>query len=336
MGPDFMLRYKLMIPGYRAFWRRRASVFLKTAHMILPDFHIGLEGGEPVAKRADGLVLSGLPSTASDRELFQLIGDGLPPGISQETFRLARDIVTRFAYPHLRPDIAPGCVDGEVLRGPAAQLAGFHGQHKDGVPHIQDVGLRGALGELFRPKPDDVILDCGAFLGFGEAAIAPMLTAGRVIALEANARNAALLERNVASAAPERATALHGAVWKTHGETLDLATGEAQANTLVQSVYDGGGRQSVPTFSVDGLVADQGVDRLTMLSLTVNGAELEALEGARRVLEAHRPRIRLAGWYRRDGRSLADLTRPILEAAGYFVHIGPREGVLAAPKERIS
>jgi hypothetical protein len=82
------------------------------------------------------------------------------------------------------------------------------------------------------------------------------------------------------------------------------------------------------------VVAAHGLVRLDMLSLTLNGAEPEALDGAANALRALRPRVRLAGWYTRGGEKIWSLAKPRLEAHGYRVHVGRRGNVLALPRER--
>ena len=69
-----------------------------------------------------------------------------------------------------------------------------------------------------------------------------------------------------------------------------------------------------------------------MLSLTLNGAEVEALEGAKQTLKNLRPRIRLAGWYSRGGKKISELAREQLLTFGYQVFIGPRGNTLAVPR----
>lgn len=326
-----MLSLKLMIPGYRARWHRRATVFLRELEAVCDRFRFEDGPDGPIARGGDGLVLHGLATPSKDRELFRLLDGALPDGLGITHFRLARDLVTRYAYPHLRPDLTPKPAPGDPAE--AAEMVGFHGQQKDGIDDIADPAFRERCRAAFLPKAEDVIVDCGAFIGIGAAAVGPLLTKGRLIALEADARNVTLLRRNTESNGLEAVEVLHRAVWKSHGETMDLATGEAQANTLRPDVYDGGNRQKVETASIDGLVAERGLARVDMLSFTVNGAEVEALQGARETLRAHRPRVRLAGWYRRDGQSVADLCRPLLEGAGYRVHVGPKLGVLALPED---
>ena len=68
-----------------------------------------------------------------------------------------------------------------------------------------------------------------------------------------------------------------------------------------------------------------------MLSLTLNGAEVEALEGARQTITNLRPRIRLAGWYSRGDKRIAEITREQLSNLGYKVFIGVRGNTMAVP-----
>ncbi|MDF1749147.1 MAG: FkbM family methyltransferase [Alphaproteobacteria bacterium] len=331
---DPVLALKLMIPGYRARWVSQATVFLRDLDAICAQFQF--EDGEfgPIARRKDGRIhLHGVQTPPKDLELFKLLQKEVPSGLSVWHFRLARDLVTRYMYPHLRPDLTPVLAKDDPPD--ASALVGFHGQQKDGVDDIADNQLRMVYRALFAPSETDIIIDCGAFIGIGAAAVAPLVAKGRLIALEADARNVALLARNTLENGLDNVDVLHRAIWKHHGQTLSLATGEAQANTLRHDVFDGGNRQPVQTVTIDGLVTDFGFSRVDMLSFTVNGAEVEALEGARETLLNHRPRVRLAGWYRRGGQTVADLCRPLLEQANYHVHVGPKLGVLALPRERL-
>ena len=66
-----------------------------------------------------------------------------------------------------------------------------------------------------------------------------------------------------------------------------------------------------------------------LLSLTLNGAEVETLAGAAETLTHFRPRIRLAGWYSRDGRKIWQITQEQLAGHGYDVFVGKRGNVMA-------
>ncbi|MEZ5670383.1 MAG: FkbM family methyltransferase [Alphaproteobacteria bacterium] len=271
------------------------------------------------------VVLGGVDSTPRDIAMFDALAGLLPAGIEPWNFRLARDVVTRFAFPHMRPDLKPGGRRG------AAGLDGFHGQHKDAIADLTDPHVREQLMHAFAPKPGDVVLDCGSFLGFGALRMAQDAPGGRVIAVEASRACFARLESNVARNASGGVVARHAAIWSTE-ETRALNVTAAQANSLIAEIQDSDRAEPTPTATVDGLVRDHGLQRLDMLSLTLNGAEVEALAGATATLRDLRPRVRAAGWYRRDGRLIAEIVKPVLQRAGYTVHVGPHGNVLAVPE----
>ena len=100
----------------------------------------------------------------------------------------------------------------------------------------------------------------------------------------------------------------------------------------MHEVHQGESIKRVKTVTIDSLVRDHALKKVDMLSLTLNGAEVEALEGAKQTLRNFRPRIRLAGWYSRGGKKISEITMEQLLTVGYEVFIGPRGNTLAVPK----
>lgn len=66
------------------------------------------------------------------------------------------------------------------------------------------------------------------------------------------------------------------------------------------------------------------LEKVSLVSLTINGAELEAIRGMRRTLNLHRPKTVVAGWYKRDGVAICDLAARELDSLGYQSAIGSR------------
>jgi len=317
---------KRLVPGYSARWRRRCKGMLSAFHEIVPTLAFGESDGIPwIERKQDGLRLHGFWTEAENADAFDLLRPELPEGLTKPFFRLAKDYLNRFVYPHMRPDLKP---EGFTTD----ELWGFHGQHKDAIADYPDAAARQRLMRAFGPKDDDVFVDCGAFLGFGALRMSRDFPRCRIVAVEANATCHALLTRNIGYNRAGNVTALHKGVWKGPGQ-LNLETGFAQANSLVEEVHKGSGRQIVDTASVDDIVAAERLEKLSMLSLTLNGAEVEALEGAGDTLARLRPRIRLAGWYSRGGEKIAQITKRQLEAHAYDVYVGPRGNTMALPKE---
>jgi FkbM family methyltransferase len=320
-------RLKSLVPGYRQRHYRRHAALIEAIAAAMPRLRLGSDGATPWFAAADEqLKLYGFTTEPKSADLYDLLRPALPDGLPRGHFRLVKDYVTRWLYPHMRPDLAP---EGYGLE----RMHGFHGQHKDGVAQIADPAARERLMRAFRPGRADVAIDCGAFLGFGALRLAREAPEGRVFAIEASRDCHTLLKRNVEANGAGNVVPLHRGVWNSITE-LDLETTVAQGNSLLEEVQQGDRREKVPTLTVDRLAADEKLARLDLLSLTLNGAEIEALEGAADTLQRLRPRIRAAGWYTRGGKRVADLVAPVLEHAGYDVFVGPRGNVMALPREK--
>ncbi len=317
-----------MIPGYRGKWENRYSILIREIHSIFDQLELGKDTESVWVDMKDGPRLHGFPTEPGNFEAFLIIKRKLPANLPASHYRLVKDVVTRYYYPHLRPDLGPSVKNIETMFG-------FHGQHKDAISDLpNDESEKTKLATAFKPDPDDIILDCGCFLGFGELSVAPLLSAGHIYAVEAESRCYEIMEQNIDYNGVKNVTPLHNAIWDLDGKSK-LETGFAQANTLIKEVQTGIRTQTTPTITIDGLVKQLGIAKLDMVSLTINGAEIEALKGAKNTLATLRPRIRLAGWYTRNGEKIWSIAKPILEAARYKVWIGNRGNVMALPKEQV-
>jgi FkbM family methyltransferase len=321
------IELKMLVPGYRARWRRSYACMLAEIAKLAPRLCYGQDGNVPWIELESGPRFHGFATEKANREVFRLLRGDLPAGIPETHFRLVKDCLNRYVYPHMRPDLKPAGY-------PVEAMFGFHGQHKDAIAD-QPEETRAVLNEAFGPKQGEIFVDCGAFLGFGELRIAPAIGDGHLYAIEASGACHALLQRNLTHNKIANVTALHRAAWKEATE-LELETTEAQGNSLIGEVQKGIRKERVRTVSIDGLVEEFRLPRVDMLSLTLNGAEVEALEGAAHTLRALRPRIRLAGWYTRGGAKIWQLTKAQIEPYGYHVFIGPRGNVMALPRERVA
>ena len=191
------------------------------------------------------------------------------------------------------------------------------------------------------PKDDDVILDCGSFLGFGALALSPLLKNGKIIAIEASQNCYDILKKNIKFNKINNVDFIKGAIWSKESKKMYLSTSGVQANSLISNIVEKNNaekisKETVECFSVDSIVNNNNLKKVDMISLTLNGAEVEALLGAELTLSKFRPRLRLAGWYQRDNKFISDICKSYLENLNYYVYVGARRGVLAVPRERIS
>jgi FkbM family methyltransferase len=145
------------------------------------------------------------------------------------------------------------------------------------------------------PRPGDVAIDAGGF--FGETALwLACLTGpqGRVLSLEFAAHNLPFMRANL-EANPEFAaqvSVLERALWDESGIELPISLG-GPATT----VTGGEGYALVPSITVDDILAEGHLDRVDFIKMDIEGAEPNALLGARQTLRQFRPRLALAAYH---------------------------------------
>ncbi len=323
----FNLRLKVLIPGYRSKWRRHFRLMIEHLEQVATDLDFGEDQNVPwIEIVKTGYRFFGFWSGQKEFIELHLIGKALPEYISKRYYRLVKDYITRFLYPHMRPDLTPAGIN-------LSNCGGFHGQHKEPLSSYQGAAAKD-IEKYFRMKPDDVIINGGSYLGFGDLSQAEYLPLGHIFSIEADKDCYRLLKRNIEFNKIENVTPIHNALWNEETMLdLEVSSAQAKANTLLPEVFKGEKKQKVRTKTIDSFIEENGITKLDMVSLTLNGAEVETLQGSEKTLSEFKPRIRLAGWYRRDGIPIWKLAKDALEDKGYRVFVTPRGNVLAIPNE---
>lgn len=143
------------------------------------------------------------------------------------------------------------------------------------------------LAEL---QPGDVFYDVGAHIGYyGLAAARRVGPQGRVYAFEPLPLNLKLLRGHVAANGADNVEVIAAGVAEAPGTArFDLGKGTGRGR-----LGDGGGLE-VQLVSLDDLLARGVLRPPTMIKMDVEGAELQALRGARQLLTTHHPQIMLS------------------------------------------
>lgn len=143
------------------------------------------------------------------------------------------------------------------------------------------------LAEL---QPGDVFYDVGAHIGYYSLAVARRVgPQGRVYAFEPLPLNLKLLRGHVAANHADNVEVIAAGVAEAAGTArFDLGKGTGRGR-----LGEGGGLE-VPLVGLDQLVAEGRIRPPAMIKMDVEGAELQALRGARELLVRHRPRIMLS------------------------------------------
>lgn len=169
--------------------------------------------------------------------------------------------------------------------------------------------------EKFRQlQPGDVVVDAGAFPGdyalFAAAKVGP---SGHIYALEPDPGNREVLLSNIRKSGHQNITVIPKGLWH-QSNTLQLNTAG-----LASSVKDTAGSQTIEVDTLDALVAALDLQKLDVLKMDIEGAELEALQGAACTLKKFRPYTCVASYHIVNGESTAARVEAALRAAGLKV-----------------
>jgi FkbM family methyltransferase len=149
--------------------------------------------------------------------------------------------------------------------------------------HVWEPQTTKLLIHLSRSATDVIV--GGAYFGDQAILIADALRGrGTCHAFEADAREAAMLERNAALNALENIRVNAVGLWSDSVSRLSLVGSDAVARTEVSE--DG-----VPTITIDDYATSSGIVRVGVIMLDLEGGELHVLRGAERVLTDHAPHI---------------------------------------------
>ncbi|KZB88343.1 FkbM family methyltransferase [Amycolatopsis regifaucium] len=238
----------------------------------------------------------------------------------------ARDAIGTYELPN---GVRVSCADETEARILWAEIDGD-------TPYAEAIAGVGA---------DEVVLDVGAHIGLASLCFTERAPASRIIAFEPAAATFSCLERNFAEHVPN-GTALKLAVAAKNGEQefvyhpyvsskstlhtdetdedlnleayLDNAGFDEQARPLVREMHNVRTIETVEVVTLSSVLDEHRIERVGLLKIDVERAELEVLEGLREDLW---PRIRrvLAEVHDREGRLGAVVAK--LAGHGYDVRV---------------
>jgi FkbM family methyltransferase len=262
-------------------------------------------------------VFYGYASRWHEKAIHATLPPDLQERIPESCCRVAIDIVCRYMYPQAMAEAAPDY--------PLKDRYVFHPQHRDTINDLSHLSgeKKEELKRIFAIHPGDVLLDLGAFIGFGAMRASEMVGAdGRIVSVEAHPSNQKLLNKNLQGNAISNVAVVPKGVWHEPGQ-VTLHCDELQRNSLVADVVTERNRVTVPTDTVDSMVRDLALTKVSLVSVTINGAEVEALQGMEQTLSSYGPRLSIAGWYRRNGVPVHEIAAPYVKKFGYEVVVGP-------------
>jgi FkbM family methyltransferase len=130
-----------------------------------------------------------------------------------------------------------------------------------------------------------LIVDAGANIGMATLYFANQFPEARIIAIEPEPSNFCMLKRNCGGL--PRVTLVQAALWPDHCPlTISSSTAEKWRFTVTDQSPSGSSLTGIPTVTIQDVLSLMGADRIDLLKLDIEGAEVELFrEGADRWLD---------------------------------------------------
>ena len=145
----------------------------------------------------------------------------------------------------------------------------------------------------------DIVFDCGAHVGvFTDLAL--RRGAAKVVAIEPDPVNLECLRRNFKSEISLGTVLIYPkGVWSSE-RVLDLFVGKENSGMGSMVMDQHAGRIQVPVSTIDRIAAELHITRVDFIKMDIEGAEREALAGAKQTLARDFPRLMLDTYHRPD------------------------------------
>ncbi len=188
-----------------------------------------------------------------------------------------------------------------------------------------------------RPSDMRVILDVGAANGLFTLSACIRAPAAHVVAFEPSCRQRVLLRRNVRiNGYRDRVQVESLAAWNSEADMV------FRSNAAMSALQAAGEHlaglpfaETVHAEPLDAWGERAGVTRIDLIKMDIEGAEIEALEGATKLMSRYRPTLLVQAYHLRGGLRTYERCAAIVRALGYRCREAvPGKGLLYAECNR--
>jgi len=184
---------------------------------------------------------------------------------------------------------------------------------------LYDQRVKKVYERFYKPKEGDTIIDAGAHQGTFAVSMASAVKNGRVIAIEPIKANLTFLEKNLKiNNLKKNVKVIPKGLWSSPKRiTFYLSTSSALHSAFVKTSKS----VEIEVDTLDNIIKEQGVKKVDFIKMNVEGAEIEALKGARKTLMANPVELVIDAHHIINGRPTYKTVIPMLQELG-FTYIG--------------
>ncbi|MCK5180489.1 MAG: FkbM family methyltransferase [Candidatus Omnitrophica bacterium] len=172
----------------------------------------------------------------------------------------------------------------------------------------------------YQLKPGDTVVEAGAFIGYYTLKMSERVGPnGHVVAIEPIEENRKIILKNIEANNIHNVTVLPYAIWNEKTETTFYVTSRQKNSLVAQLAYSRGKARAltVPANTIDNIIRETNIKPPDLVIITVNGTEVEALEGMEAALEYDNLHLVVAAKYVVDGVPVIERVKALLEKKNY-------------------
>ncbi len=165
--------------------------------------------------------------------------------------------------------------------------------------------------KYYKPKKGDIIIDGGSYPGDLSLYLSKLVgPSGKIYAFEPDKKNYDRLIENLKLNEVKNVFPVNEGLWNK--KDILKMSGDDYAPSI------GKEGEKVNVISIDEFAKKKNIKSLSFIKMDIEGAEIEALEGAKKSLNKFSPQIAIASYHIRDGKKTCGEVEKILNKLNYL------------------
>ena len=176
----------------------------------------------------------------------------------------------------------------------------------------------------YQPRKGDTVFDCGAWIGhFTLMASRLVGKNGIVYSFEPQEEIFNVLKKRIKRRNIKNVIPIHCALY-SHKSTMSVEKETSSADFSIVDIKNGklSNPVTINLIDLDSFVKEFKITRLNFIKMDIEGAEIDALKGAKNVLKNLSPNIAIASYHMREGAQTAKWLEHFLNEQGYKTWTG--------------
>jgi len=175
--------------------------------------------------------------------------------------------------------------------------------------------------QCYFPQKGDVVIDCGANIGNCAILFSRLVGKdGMVVALEPLEESFNILKNRIKRLRRNNIVAINKGVWNDTGTYLLKIfsnTISCKIEKPPRPAVQDNTHVPIKCITIDALMDELKLDRLDMIKMDIEGAEVEALQGAENTLKRYHPHAAVASYHKRNHEPAYHEVEKLLNRQGY-------------------